>query len=322
MNKKIEKVVIIGSGPAGFTAALYAARANLNPLLFEGIPPNISGGQLMTTSKVENFPGFPQGISGSELMALFRKQALRFGTKIKSNNIIKVDLLKDPFVIFSNNEKIKTHSLIVATGASAKLLGLKKESELIKSGGGISACATCDGPFYENLHVGVVGGGDAAVHEAIFLTKFASKVTIINRSSILKSSKIMIQKAKNNSKINWELNTIIIEILTKKIGLLNREIVYAVYLKNIKSNKIEKFNLDGLFIAIGHRPNTKIFENQLLLDKNSYLVTNGTSSTTSVKGVFACGDVKDSVYRQAITAAASGCSAAIDAEKYLESKKI
>jgi len=322
MNKKIEKVVIIGSGPAGFTAALYAARANLNPLLFEGIPPNISGGQLMTTSKVENFPGFPQGISGSELMALFRKQALRFGTKIKSNNIIKVDLLKDPFVIFSNNEKIKTHSLIVATGASAKLLGLKKESELIKSGGGISACATCDGPFYENLHVGVVGGGDAAVHEAIFLTKFASKVTIINRSSILKSSKIMIQKAKNNSKINWKLNSIVDEILTKRVDPLNREILCGVRLKNIQNNKFKKLNLDGLFIAIGHQPNTAMFKNQLKLDNKSYLVTEKRGSKTSVNGVFACGDVKDSIYRQAITAAGSGCVAAIDAEKYLKNKEL
>ncbi len=320
MSEKIEKVVIIGSGPAGFTAALYAGRATLNPLVFEGIAPNVPGGQLMITSEVENFPGFPKGVDGPELMDLFRKQAIKFGARIESKNITKVDLSQRPFRVSTDDDEVKAHTLIIATGANAKLLGIEKESELMKQGAGVSACATCDGAFYKDLEVGVVGGGDTAMEEAMFLIRFASKVTIIHRREGLRASKIMVQKAKKNYKINWKLNYVVDEILTKKILPINRAMLYGVKLKNTQNNEFEELKLDGLFMAIGHQPNTAVFENQLKLDEKFYLVTDGASSKTSVQGVFACGDVKDSVYRQAITAAGSGCTAAIDAERYLENE--
>ncbi len=315
----VEKVIIIGSGPAGLTAALYSARAALKPLIIEGISPNIPGGQLMLTSQLENFPGFPKGIDGSNFIKLLKKQASNFGAKFKLDNVKSVNLFKRPFNIVTNDTKIQTHALIIATGANAKLLGLINEIKLMKSGGGVSTCATCDGSFYKNLEVAVVGGGDSAMEEALFLTRFASKVIIIHRRSFFRASKVLLKRAEENVKIHWKKNTILTEIITKKTSLLNKEIISGIKLKNIKNNNLEEQKLDGLFIAIGHSPNTLIFKDQLKLDSRCYLITAGISSKTNINGVFACGDVQDSVYRQAVTASASGCIAGIDAEHYLES---
>ena len=305
---KKHNVIIIGSGPAGLTAAIYAARANLNPLVFEGVQP---GGQLTITTDVENYPGFPEGIMGPELMDSFRKQAQRFGAKTFYKNVDKVDLNQKPFNLTVGQENYLADSLIIATGASAKLLGLDSESKLM--GHGVSACATCDGFFFKDKEVVVVGGGDSAMEEATFLTKFASKVTIIHRKDEFRASKIMQKRVFENSKIDVLWNHEVVEM----VGEPDQGGLEKAILKN-KEGKLVEFNCDGLFLAIGHRPNSEFLKNQVKTDQTGYIITNSDSTETSIKGVFACGDIQDTVYRQAITAAGSGCMAAIEVERYLE----
>ena len=305
------RLIIIGSGPAGFTAALYAARANLSPVVFEGIQP---GGQLTITTEVENFPGFPQGILGPELMEQLRAQAQRFGAQSLFKHVSRVDVRSRPFQVWSDEEEYTGDALIVATGASARLLGLPSEKEFM--GYGVSACATCDGFFYRGLEVVVIGGGDTAVEEATFLTKFASKVTIIHRRDTLRASKIMQEKASKNPKIAFLWDSIVEEVLGKNEN--GKKSVTGVRVKNIKSGTTSEMKTDGVFMGIGHKPNTDLFKGQLDMDVVGYLVTKGKSTATNVPGVFAAGDVADSVYRQAITAAGSGCQAAIDVEHWLE----
>jgi thioredoxin reductase (NADPH) len=300
-------VIIIGSGPGGLTAALYAARARLNPLLIEGIE---SGGQLMLTTAVENFPGFRDGVMGPELMSEMRAQAERFGTEFARGDVAQVDLAKPPFSVETNDETYMTRTLIIATGASARLLGLPSERALM--GHGVSTCATCDGYFFRDKPIIVVGGGDSAMEEATFLTKFASHVTVVHRRSSLRASKIMQDKAFKNPKISFEWNTTVDEVTDVEAG-----VVTGVVLRNVKTDEKKALGVEGVFVAIGHTPNTRLFRDQLELDENGYVVPHG-GSRTSVPGVFAAGDVQDHVYRQAITAAGSGCMAAIDAERYLE----
>ncbi len=307
------KLIIIGSGPAGFTAALYAARANLNPAVFEGIQP---GGQLTITTEVENYPGFAQGIMGPELMEIFREQAHRFGATSIYKNITKVDFSKRPFTLWTDDEEYTADAIIVSTGASAKLLGLPSEKEYM--GYGVSACATCDGFFFRNLEVVVVGGGDTAIEEATFLTKFASKVTIVHRRDQMRASKIMQDKAHKNSKIAFAWDSVVEEILGKSEN--GKKSVTGVRLKNVKTGATTEMKTDGVFMGIGHQPNTELFKGQLEMDPVGYLITKGKSTYTNIPGVFAAGDVADSVYRQAVTAAGSGCAAAIDAERWLESQ--
>ena len=302
----VHKVVILGSGCAGSTAAIYAARADLEPLVFEGHEP---GGQLSLTTDVENYPGFPEGVQGPDLVALMKKQAARFGATYKMEMAQKVDLGKRPFVIETNEKAYQAKSLIIASGASAKLLGLKSERELI--GHGVSTCATCDGYFFRDQSVVVVGGGDTAMEESTFLAKFASEVTVIHRRDELRASKIMVDRALKNPKIKFIWDSIVTDILDP-----NRGKVEAVKLKNLKSGEELLLPTDGVFIGIGHDPNTKIFEGQLDMKEKYLSVHDG--SKTSIEGVFAAGDVHDYVYRQAITAAGAGCRAAIDAEKFLE----
>lgn len=303
----VENVIIIGSGPAGLTAAIYAARANLNPLVVEGYT---AGGQLMWTTEVENFPGFPEGRMGPDLMMDFRKQAEKFGTRFITEDVTKVDLKQRPFCIEVDDKNFKARSVIVSTGATAKLLGLESEKRLM--GHGVSTCATCDGAFFRNKTICVVGGGDSALEEAIFLTRFASKVYLIHRRDKLRASKIMQDKAFLNEKIELVWNSEIIEVLGDKK-------VTGIKLNNLVTNEKSEMEMDGVFIAIGHTPNAKLFEGQLDFDHQGYLHTIGKGSKTNIDGVFACGDVQDHVYRQAITAAGSGCMAAIDVERYLES---
>ena len=305
MNRK---VIIIGTGPAGLTAAIYAARANLQPLVFEGQQP---GGQLTITSEVENYPGFPEGITGPELMDSLRNQAQKFGAETVFNQITKVDFSQRPFKVWSGDNLYTSDTVIISTGASAQWLGLESEKKLM--GYGVSACATCDGFFYRDKKVLVVGGGDSAAEEAIFLTKFASEVWLVHRRDELRASKIMSQRIKDNPKINVHWNSVITEVL----GTTDSGVV-GVKLKDTKTGVIRQDNCDGVFLAIGHTPNTEIFKNKLELNAKGYIVTKPDSTYTSVPGVFACGDVQDSIYRQAITAAGSGCMAAIDAERYLE----
>ncbi len=302
-------LIIIGSGPAGLTAAIYAARANLNPIVFEGVQP---GGQLTITTDVENYPGFPEGIMGPELMDSFRKQAQRFGAETFYKNVDKVDLSQSPFKITVGEEVYLTDSIVIATGATAKLLGLESESKLM--GHGVSACATCDGFFFKDKEVVVVGGGDSAMEEATFLTKFASKVTIIHRKEEFRASKIMQKRVFDNSKIDILWNHEVVEM----IGEPDKGGLEKAILKN-KEGKLVEFNCDGLFLAIGHRPNSDFLNNQLETDEVGYIITKPDSTETSIKGVFACGDIQDTVYRQAITAAGSGCMSAIEVEKFLES---
>jgi thioredoxin reductase (NADPH) len=301
------RVVIIGSGPAGLTAALYSARANLKPLLIEGLE---AGGQLMLTTMVENWPGFHDGIMGPDLMSEMRKQAERFGTEVLQGNVTKVDLQKRPFRISLADGPITTDSLIVATGASARWLEIGSDRKL--SGHGVSTCATCDGYFFRGKPIAVVGGGDSAMEEAIYLTRFASKVTVLHRKSALRASKIMQDKAFANPKIEFVWDSEIAEI--KDIA---RGEVTGIVVRNLKTADLHEIALDGVFIAIGHTPNTSLFAGQLEMDASGYLVTHH-GSHTNVAGVFAAGDVQDHVYRQAITAAGSGCMAAIDAEHYLD----
>ena len=303
----MRNVLIIGSGPAGLTAALYAARANLQPLLIEGLE---AGGQLMLTTLVENFPGHKDGIMGPALMAEMRAQAEHFGTEIIQGNVQAVDLSSHPFKVTTSAETYLTRSLIIATGASAKLLGLPSERALI--GHGVSTCATCDGFFFRGKPIAVVGGGDSAMEEAIFLTKFASHVTVIHRRETLRASKIMQDKAFANPKISFEWNTEVDDILNTEKG-----VVTGMKLRNSKTGEEKTLAVDGVFIAIGHTPNTSLFKGVLEMDQTGYICTHD-GTRTSVPGVFAAGDVQDHIYRQAITAAGSGCMAAIDAEKYLE----
>jgi thioredoxin reductase (NADPH) len=312
MPDAVEQVIILGSGPAGLTAAIYAARANLSPLLIDG---SQAGGQLMITTDVENYPGFPKGILGPELMQEFRAQAERFGTRFVSGDVTKVELKQPPFRLLVNDETWhECRTLIISTGASAKLLGLESETTLM--GHGVSACATCDGFFFKGKEVMVVGGGDTAVEEATFLTKFASKVTIIHRRDQLRASKIMQERAKSNAKIGFLWDSAVTEVLGVEDGH-----VTGVRVKNMKTGQMRDLPCGGLFIAIGHEPNTKLFAGQLEMDEHGYLTTTPGSTATKIPGIFAAGDVQDHIYRQAVTAAGSGCMAAIDAERYLESHK-
>jgi thioredoxin reductase (NADPH) len=307
------KLIIIGSGPAGFTAALYAARANLNPIVFEGIQP---GGQLTITTEVENYPGFAKGIMGPELMETMREQAQRFGAESIYKLVTKVDFSQRPFRLWADEEEYTADAVIIATGASAKLLGLPSEKEYM--GYGVSACATCDGFFFKNQEVIVVGGGDTAIEEATFLTKFASRVTIVHRRDALRASKIMQDKAFKNPKIAFVWDSVVDEILGKNVN--GKKAVTGARLKNLKTGVVSEVKADGVFMGIGHKPNTSLFNGQLEMDDVGYLKLQGRSTRTNIPGVFAAGDVADSVYRQAVTAAGSGCAAAIDAERWLESQ--
>jgi thioredoxin reductase (NADPH) len=300
-------VIIIGSGPAGLTAALYAGRANLKPLLIEGLE---AGGQLMLTTLVENWPGHRDGIMGPDLMAEMRAQALRFGADIVQGNVEEVNLLTRPFSVRTHEAAYHTRSLIIATGASARLLGIPSERALM--GRGVSTCATCDGFFFRGKPIAVVGGGDSAMEEAIFLTKFASHVTVVHRRNTLRASKIMQDKAFANPKISFEWNSEVEDVVDSGKGHVN-----GIRLVNTLTAERKTLAVDGVFVAIGHTPNTALFKGQLDMDANGYLLTHD-GTRTNIPGVFAAGDVQDHIYRQAITAAGSGCKAAIDAEKYLE----
>jgi thioredoxin reductase (NADPH) len=342
-SNHVERVIIIGSGPAGWTAAIYAARANLEPLVFAGRPKTVPttvlpGGQLMMTTEVENYPGFPDGVTGPKMMAYFEQQAVRFGTRIVTDKGLspdvsnpddghsssyhdckRVDLSKKPFLVVGEDDKeYRAHSLIIATGATANWLGLENEQRLAKSGGGVSACAVCDGalPIFRNKKLGVVGGGDSAVEEATYLTKFASTVYMIHRRDQLRASKIMVQRAMDNPKIEVLWNKTVVDVL-------GDDMITGVRLEDTKTGEQSTLEIGGLFTAIGHSPATEFLEGQLELDGKKYVKLKDTyRSTTSVEGVFAAGDVADSVYRQAVTAAGMGCKAAIDAERWLAEQGI
>jgi thioredoxin reductase (NADPH) len=309
--ENVHKLVIIGSGPAGLTAALYSARANLKPIVFEGPQP---GGQLTITTEVENYPGFPEGIMGPEMMDLFRKQAQKFGADCQFKIVDEVDFSKRPFKLVVEGKEYFTHTVIVATGASAKLLSLPSESEYM--GYGVSACATCDGFFFKNQHVVVVGGGDTAMEEATYLTKHAARVTVVHRRNELRASKVMQERATKNPKIDFIWDSVVSEVLGEKNELGHKKVT-GVKIKNVKSGQITDFKCDGLFLAIGHQPNTKLFQGKLEMDSVGYLITKPHSTATNVPGVFAAGDVADPTYRQAVSAAGTGCMASIDAERFL-----
>lgn len=309
-SSNIENVIIIGSGPAGLTAAIYAARANLRPLMIEGYE---TGGQLMTTTEVENYPGFAHGIQGPDLMMATRQQAERVGTRFITRNVTKVDFSQRPFKIQVENETYLAHTVIISTGATAKYLGLENEKRLL--GRGVSACATCDGAFFKNVPVAVIGGGDTAMEEANFLTRFASKVYLIHRRHEFRASKIMSERVLGNPKVEVIYNTALVDVVGEKA-------VKSLKLKNLQSGSESELSVEGLFIAIGHKPNTELFTGMLDMNEVGYLLTKGKTTYTSIDGVFASGDVQDPIYRQAITAAGTGCMAAIDAERWLENQGI
>ena len=303
----VHDVIVIGGGPAGYTAALYAARANLKPLVIEGFS---WGGQLMITSDVENYPGYPDGIMGPEMMAEFRHQAERFGTEFVTDDVTRVDFSERPFRVWVEDEEYRARSVIVATGATARWLGIESEERL--KGRGVSACATCDGAFFRDKHIVVVGGGDSALEEALFLTRFGYKVTLVHRRNEFRASQIMVDRARDNDKIDFVMNATVDEVLAGDDGKMR-----AVRLRNAQDGATWEIEADGLFVAIGHDPNTKLFVDELDHDENGYLVTRAATTETNVPGVFAAGDVQDHVYRQAVTAAGSGCMAALDAERFL-----
>lgn len=308
-EKKIEDVIIIGSGPAGLTAATYTARARLNPLMIEG---EEAGGQLMITTDVENYPGFEHGVTGPDLIAVMRKQAERFGTRFLTRNVTQVDFSAQPYKVNVGAEQFLAKTIIISTGASASWLGLPSEKQYVNRG--VSACATCDGAFFKSVEVGVVGGGDTAMEEANFLTRFASKVYVIHRSENFKASKIMLERAQKNPKIEFLMNTVIEEILG------DGKSVTGIRMKDTKTGSVSEKKMQGVFIAIGHKPNTKIFNGMLDMNEAGYLKTKPGSTFTNIPGVFAAGDVQDPYYRQAITAAGTGCMAALDAERWLEAR--
>ncbi len=314
-NTKHKKVIIIGSGPAGFTAAVYTGRANLAPLIFEGMQP---GGQLTITTEVENFPGFEHGIQGPELMDVMRKQAHRFGAESIYQEVTEVDLSKRPFTVKSYDDTYTADALIISTGASAKLLGIPSETKFM--GYGVSACATCDGFFYRNQRVIVVGGGDTALEEATYLTRFASEVLVVHRRDEFRGSKIMVERAKKNPKIKFALNSVVEEVVGTEEG--NKKLVTGAVLKNVLTGEKTLHECEGVFMAIGHQPNTSLFKGVLDTDESGYLIVKPGSTYTNVEGVFAAGDVSDKTYRQAVTAAGSGCMAAIDVERWLESQEM
>jgi thioredoxin reductase (NADPH) len=305
----VRDVIVIGGGPAGYTAALYAARANLQPLVIEGFN---WGGQLMITSDVENYPGYPDGIMGPEMMAEFRRQAERFGTEFVTDNVTRVDFSERPFRVWVEDEEYQARSVIVATGASARWLGLDSEERL--KGRGVSACATCDGAFFRDKHIFVVGGGDSAFEEALFLTRFGYKVTLVHRRDEFRASQIMIDRARDNEKIELKTPYVVEEVL-------GEDSISGLRLRNTESGETEEVEAGALFVAIGHDPNTNLFLDQLDHDANGYLVAKPGTTETNVPGVFAAGDVQDHVYRQAVTAAGSGCMAALDAERFLAAEE-
>jgi len=305
----VRDVIVIGGGPAGYTAALYAARANLEPLVIEGFN---WGGQLMITSDVENYPGYADGVMGPEMMAEFRRQAERFGTEFVTDNVTRVDFSERPFRVWVEDEEYRARSVIVATGASARWLGLDSEERL--KGRGVSACATCDGAFFKDKHIVVVGGGDSAFEEALFLTRFGFKVTLVHRRDEFRASQIMVDRARDNDKIEFKTPYAVDEVL-------GDESISGVRLRNTETGETEEIYAGALFVAIGHDPNTKLFLDQLDHDANGYLVTLPGTTETNVPGVFAAGDVQDHVYRQAVTAAGSGCMAALDAERFLAAEE-
>ncbi len=310
-----KKVIIIGSGPAGFTAAIYTGRANLNPLIFEGMQP---GGQLTITTEVENFPGFEHGIQGPELMDVMRKQAHRFGAESIYQEVTEVDFSQRPFIVKSYDDTYTADAVIVSTGASAKLLNLESEAKFM--GYGVSACATCDGFFYRNQRVIVIGGGDTALEEATYLTRFASEVVVVHRRDEFRGSKIMVERAKKNPKIKFALNSVVDEVVGTVDG--NKKSVTGVILKNVLTGEKQLHACEGVFVAIGHQPNTSLFKGVLETDESGYLIVKPGTTSTNIEGVFAAGDVSDKTYRQAVTAAGSGCMAAIDVERWLESHEL
>ena len=299
------RVLIVGSGPAGYTAAIYAARAELEPIMVAGLE---SGGQLMITTDVENYPGFPDGVTGPHMMELLQKQAERFGTQVLAEDAVRIDLEKRPFTVETESQRFTGDSLILASGASARWLGIESETRLVNRG--VSACATCDGALYRGKPMAVVGGGDTAMEEALFLTRFATQVTIIHRRDKLRASKIMQERARSNPKIDFAWNAVVDEVI-------GEDHVTGVRVRDVKTEEVRKIPVEALFIAIGHEPNTALIHGQLELDDTGYVVTEARNTRTSVEGVFACGDIMDPTYRQAVTAAGSGCMAAIDAERWL-----
>jgi thioredoxin reductase (NADPH) len=314
VSKSVHKVCIVGSGPAGYTAAIYAARANLEPVMFAGgptehDPARVPGGQLMITTDVENYPGFPEAVTGPELMERFQKQAQRFGTMVYMENVTKIDFSKRPFHVKGESQELEAKTLIIATGATAKYLGVKGED--FYKNRGVSACATCDGAFYKNMDVLVVGGGDTAMEEASYLTKMCKSVTLIHRRDSLRASKIMQKRVLENPKVTPIWNTVVEEVVGDGKGMT------GAVVRNVKTNEVMQVQAHGLFVAIGHVPNTDLLKDALELQENGYVKTVPGSTRTNIPGVFACGDVQDHYYRQAVTAAGTGCMAAIDAERWM-----